>query len=428
MSTMEKYVEFIETLKTNISTFNLTPRSEWVKTATHSINGLAAEELRRLVDINTRRSSGAFFTDSELAEKILTRVKPVFTSNSIIYDSACGAGNLLIAALNYMQTNGLELSWEKHIRGTDLHAEFVKSAQLRLTINALINSQTATEITLKKEKNKKYHIKKADGLKDNRFYKSATHIFVNPPFNQILSCEKLLWAKGKVSAAALFIDKIIQYCKPGTSIIAILPDVLRSGSRYEKWRSLINRECTIEYEELLGRFDKYADVDVYVLHLIKRFTPIKDTIPSNQHTNYNQTTLEDTFDICVGPVVDNRDKYIGDLHNYVKSRGLKGWSMQRVIEKKRRHKGKKFKSPFVVIKRTSRKEDSHRAIATIVNTTHPSYVDNHLIILKPKSGLLRDCKNVLQILKDQRTDKWINERIRCRHLTVKIVKKIPVWK
>ena len=66
-------------------------------------------------------------------------------------------------------------------------------------------------------------------------------------------------------------------------------------------------------------------------------------------------------------------------------------------------------------------------MATIINTHQPSYVDNHLIILKPKSGLLRDCKTALQILKDQRTDDWLNESIRCRHLTVKIVKQIPVW-
>ncbi len=425
--TMEKYVAFIETLKANISTFVSTPKIEWDKTATHSVNGLAGEELRRLVDITTRRASGAFFTDSELAERVLSIVKPKFTSKSVVYDSACGAGNLLIAARNYMQALGLHLPWEKHLRGTDLHAEFVETAKLRLMTNALLKSRTATAATLKKEKNKNYIIRQADGLKTNPHYKVATHIYVNPPFNQVSAGEKLTWAKGKVSAAALFMDKIIRHCKPGTSIIAILPDVLRSGTRYEKWRAMIDRECTEEHKELLGRFDKFADVDVFVLHLIKRPTPVQIPEPVIVPVPANQTILKDIFDICVGPVVDNRDDHSGDLHDYIISKGLVGWSTQRAVEKKRQHEGKKFEGPFVVIKRTSRKEDSHRAVATIINTHQPSYVDNHLIILKPKSGLLRDCKTALQILKDQRTDDWLNESIRCRHLTVKIVKQIPVW-
>lgn len=424
---MEKYVAFIETLKANITTFVSTPKAEWNKTATHSVNGLAAEELRRLVDIKTRRDSGAFFTDSGLAESVLLKVKPQFTNKSVIYDAACGAGNLLIASRNYMQACGLDLPWEKHLRGTDIHPEFVETAKLRLMTNALLKSRTATTAILKKEKSKKYMIRQADGLKTNRFYKSATHIYVNPPFNQIPAGEKLSWAQGKVSAAALFIDKIIRHCNPCTSIIAILPDVLRSGTRYEKWRSMVDSECTTEHKELLGKFDKFADVDVYVLHLIKRPDPIQLTAADKAVLPNKQSTLEDLFDISVGPVVDNRDQKTGDLHDYIISRGLTGWSTQGEIEKKRQHEGKKINGPFVVIKRTSRKEDSHRAVATIINTHRPAYVDNHLIILEPKSGLLKDCKTALAILKDPRTDDWINERIRCRHLTVKIVKQIPVW-
>jgi len=424
---MEKYVAFIETLKANIATFVSTPKTEWDKIATHSVNGLAGEELRRLVGIDTRRASGAFFTDSELAEKVLSIVKPKFTAKSLVYDSACGAGNLLIAARNYMQASGLQLPWEKHLRGTDIHAEFVDTAKLRLTTNALLKSRIATAAILQKEKGKKYVIRKADGLKTNSYYKVATHIYVNPPFNQVTTGEKLTWAKGKVSAAALFIDKIIQHCNPGTSIIAILPDVLRSGTRYEKWRAMVERECTEEHKELLGRFDKFADVDVYVLHLIKRPVPLQIPEDATLPVEANQSVLEDLFDICVGPVVDNRDDHTGDLHDYIISRGLIGWSTQGEVEKKRQHVGKKFEGPFVVIKRTSRKEDSHRAVATIINTHLPAYVDNHLIVLQPKSGLLRDCKTALRILRDPRTDEWINDRIRCRHLTVKIVKQIPMW-
>ena len=56
---------------------------------------------------------------------------------------------------------------------------------------------------------------------------------------------------------------------------------------------------------------------------------------------------------------------------------------------------------------------------------NPVFVDNHLIVLKPISGTLRDCKKALAILKENQTNEWLDDKIRCRHLTVKIVSKIP---
>lgn len=132
------------------------------------------------------------------------------------------------------------------------------------------------------------------------------------------------------------------------------------------------------------------------------------------------------FDVCVGPVVDNRDPHEGTIRKYIVSRGLEGWSETKDVPLNRKHKGKSFSSPFVVIKRTSRASDPHRAIATIINMPNPVYVDNHLIVLKPKSGTLKDCFKALEIFKDKRTDDWINDQIRCRHLTVKIASKIPL--
>ena len=70
----------------------------------------------------------------------------------------------------------------------------------------------------------------------------------------------------------------------------------------------------------------------------------------------------------------------------------------------------------------------HRAVATIINMPENVYVDNHLIILKPKSRKISTCKKALQILKSKLTDDWINTQIRCRHLTTKIVSGIPIWK
>ncbi len=422
---MIKYNQFVDSLKRNLVIFETTPKESWNEIATHYVDGLATKELRRLIDLNTRRLYGAFFTDSSLAKQVLKRLKPKFDNNSILYDPACGAGNLLIAASNYLFELNIVPNCNNFLLGTDLHKEFVEATQLQLKINTLLNAVTDNAI------DKTFGtIKVADGLLDNDYYKKATHIFVNPPFNQLKTDEKVSWANGKVSAAALFIDKIIKNCLPGTSIIAILPDVLRSGSRYEKWRRMIFKNCTIKKTILFGQFDKYTDVDVYAINLIKREKQLEMVNeverPAVIDNNVNQT-LDALFNICVGPVVDNRDEHKGNMLPYIVSKGLQGWSIYKEITLNRQHTGKSFLMPFVVIKRTSRMSDPNRAVASIINCSSPVYVDNHLIILQPKSGKLEDCRKVLDILKDERTNIWLNEKIRCRHLTVKVVSKIPAW-
>ena len=426
---MEAYGEFVDKLKNELNTFLTSPKEDWKEISFKNVNGLAGEELRRLVSLQTRRDFGAFFTDSLLAKKVLNKLDPTFDRNSIIYDPACGAGNLLISVTDYLQELNIDFDEEKNLLGSDLHNEFIKAAKLRLKTNSLLKSSLHTPAIFSNVTKKKYSIAKKNGLLQNSFYKKATHIIVNPPFNQIVPNEKLSWSNGKVSAAALFIDKIIQHSNPGVSIIAILPDVLRSGSRYEKWRAMVDKECIIENILLLGQFDKYADVDVYAVRLRKRQEKSIGIIklPETKHNN-NITTLADLFEICVGPVVDNRDLKKGPSLPYLVSRGLQGWLLQKGIKLKRRHQGKNFTSPFVVVKRTSRMGDSQRAVATIINTPTPTFVDNHLIVLKPKSGTLKDCKKALQILKEKKTDEWLNSKIRCRHLTVKVVAEIPVYK
>ena len=424
-----QYNQFIDKLKVELEIFPSTPKELWNEIATKNVNGFAADELRRLVSIETRRHYGAFFTDSLLAKKVLQFLKLSFNKDSFIYDPACGAGNLLIAISNYVEELNIDLKWENHLLGTDIHDEFVEATKLRLITNCILKQTNLSFSEYELERDKKYSIIKSNGLFKNEFYEKATHIFVNPPFNQIIADEKLNWAKGKVSAAALFIDKIIQNSNPGVSITAILPDVLRSGSRYEKWRSMVEKECKIEKIKLLGQFDKYADVDVYAIQLTKRKSIRLITNKSNSEKveNANQTqTLKDMFDICVGPVVDNRDPHQGKSLGYIVSKGLEDWHEKKEVTLNRKHKGKSFNSPFVVVKRTSRMTDLSRAKSTIININGPVYVDNHLIILKPKSGKLQECLKILKLLKDQRTNDWLNKTIRCRHLTVKIVSNIPL--
>jgi len=424
---MKKYRQFVNLLESELQSFQEKPKNEWKETALKYVDGFAADELRRLITLKKRRKDGTFFTHSELASKVLFLSKLKFTKESVIYDPACGASNLLIAVADYVRKQTGIKNFETNLLGTDKHEEFIEASRLRLQMNQLIYGAPSSSANNKFGKN----IIVADGLLKNEFYQKATHIVVNPPFNQITPANKLTWAKGKVSAAALFIEKIVENVNADVSIIAILPDVLRSGTRYEKWRLLVQKKCVIEKIVLLGQFDKYADVDVFALKLRKRKKNIiVNSLDKKWQSNKSPKTqtLSNLFDICVGPVVDNRDPYEGESLGYILSKGLEGWSVKKEANHTRRHKGKSFKSPFVVIKRTSRMNDKHRATATIINVSLPVYVDNHLIILKPKSGKVSTCKDILKLLKNKQTDDWLNSQIRCRHLTVKVVSKIPFGK
>jgi hypothetical protein len=415
---MRKYNRFILDLKKIQDEYKPHPSIEWKTKAIHSINGLASEELRNLVSLKDRRASGAFFTDRDLGLAVLKSYKLTFDKIVSFYDPACGASNLLITVKNYYSKELCKKQIQLNVSGTDIHKEFVEASKLRLAICDLINNDCINDYSKR--------ILIADGLKANKFYQEATHIVTNPPFNLIDSPSEIDWASGKVSAAALFISTIVKNVNPGTQIIAILPDVLRSGSRYEKWRAHISRHCNISGIKLLGQFDNYADIDVFSVLLKKKIDLSVDPSSAWSEQIIIKSKVSDQFNVSVGPVVDNRDLHIGVERPYLISKGLEGWTEVNKVKLTRRHRGKTIQSPFVVIKRISRFGDKHRAIATLITIPIPIYVDNHLIILQPKEGGIKACKKLLKLLKNEATDNWIDNQIRCRHLTVKIVSNIPL--
>ncbi len=70
--------------------------------------------------------------------KILQLLKPDFSTQSIIYDPACGVGNLIISAYNYIQESKIKFNNREHFLGTDIHQEFIEAARLRCLINQLL--------------------------------------------------------------------------------------------------------------------------------------------------------------------------------------------------------------------------------------------------------------------------------------------------
>ena len=62
-----------------------------------------------------------------------------------------------------------------------------------------------------------------------------------------------------------------------------------------------------------------------------------------------------------------------------------------------------------------------------MNSKNLVAVENHLFVLKPIDNTVETCIKMMKILKNKKTDNWINSRIRCRHLTIEVIKNIPLW-
>ena len=394
------------------------------------LNGEVGAELRRRVPLTYRQEIGAFFTGENLRQIVFNSF-PGDPIETALWDPACGAGDLLLTYAKRLPINtSIERTikdWGKAIFGNDIEALFLRAAKSRLVLLAYARgarSKSKNKVTLE---NTFPNLIKRNSLTE-KFTTPKANVVLNPPFVSIQADKNCEWGNGNVSAAAVFVEMCVKKSLPGTKIVAILPDVLRTGTRYAQWRSLINKHSDIEKIDIYGSFDPQADVDVFVLELTtkssKNFSNAKDWtwgITDNAAIE----RIEHYFSISVGPVVPHRHKEVGEESPYLHARESPAWGMLEEISTRRRFSGRTHQPPFVVIRRTSSPSDRERAIGTIINCTEAVAVENHLIICKPHDNSLESCKILLETLKSNSTNEWLNSRIRCRHLTVGSIKEVP---
>jgi hypothetical protein len=383
------------------------------------------EILRKCLSIEEMREIGSFFTGQKISTLAVKRFDKAITFDSVVLDPTCGAGNLLIECSRQL---GVEKSlcdtltlWGKVLCGYDLYDSFIKTTKIRLILEAL-NRGAEKDCSLDEALQYFNNIKTQNTMSLERFdLQNVTHAIMNPPFSNWESPEVNYWKKGKVNSAGVVIDHYIRNLPNECLISAILPDVLRSGSRYEDWRchTSDNMEGTCE---VIGRFNKKTNVDVFILGGTIR--PNKSNLSwFSQLQEY--TPVSSYFDVCVGPLVAYRDPLDGKKHPYIHSKNATLWKTIKEFDEFRNFKGRVIEPPFVVIRRTSSPSDRYRASGTIISGKNPVAVENHLIVIKPKSSTLKDCNKLLKLFKSEQTNEFLNERMRCRHLTVGIVKKIP---
>ncbi|MBZ9752488.1 hypothetical protein K7W42_16695 [Deinococcus sp. HMF7604] len=408
-----------------------------------ALNGQLSKTLRHVVPISTLQEYGAFFTSDTMSDELVADLSDEEIASGSVFDPTCGGGNLLLAYARRLPIKAtlsetLEL-WGQKIHGFDLHEAFVRSTRARL---ALLASYRGTEVYGSKYCDKPIsslerafpNIRSCDAVRTQ--WPKVQYLLLNPPYNRVASDDNCEWASGKVSLAAKFIELSLNGAIEGASIRAILPDVLRAGSNYRSWRELLNKKSYVEQIKILGQFDTDTKVDVFLLrlNLVREVTSSPAPwMPQSLADAGAQENLKvrDFFDVSVGRVVPHRDAEIGELVSYIHAKHLPPWKIIRVGGIERRFTGVTFRPPFVLVRRTSRSKDANRAVATIVRAAgcigKKVAVENHLIILQPKSKRLRDCKELMGRLSDSRTNNWLNDRIRCRHLTVSALQDLPWW-
>jgi hypothetical protein len=316
-------------------------------------------------------------------------------------------------------------SWGARLYGTDLEEEFVRAARIRL---ALLASRRLGKRTYLREERLAELLPKlrvADGRASR--IPSRALVVLNPPYGSISQPGDLDWATGRVNQAAVFAAAILENAPQGTAIAAILPDVLRSGTNYMKWREHIGKRLQIGAVEHIGLFDNWADVDVFVVRgeIVKASRNAADVWgPTSGHS-----TVGSRFEVNVGAVVPHRDPKRGPAVRYLTVHDLPlGGSVSASALPLRRFTGRVFAPPFVAIRRTSRPDQLFsRAMGTVVRGKGLVAVENHVLVCTPANGTIAECEQLQNVLHSHASDAWLDERIRCRHLTVLALRDIP-WR
>lgn len=321
----------------------------------------------------------------------------------------------------------LEL-WASRLMGFDNQPEFVRATKLRLLLLATLRSPQTHGFRLENLAQLFPMVCEHDFLQSPDRLSSASHILINPPYNDAIAPLKCPWASGKVSAAALFMDACLAHAARGAKIAAILPDVLRAGSYYQRWRQHVEFMADLTEIATCGQFDKWTDVHVFILRLLK--TGCKATRKTRWWTTTRearQGNVGDYFKVHVGPVVPHRHAEKGPSVAYVHAKTLPPWGRLERMSERRKFSGTLFEPPFVAVRRTSRPGDK-RAIGTIVTGKRRVAAENHVLVLLPNNKTITQCTKLLRILRNPQTDIWLNKRIRCRHLTVGAVEGLPWWR
>ena len=427
---MEDFTEYVESIRQlTLPGAPITPL-KWRTELRQCLDGGPNRFLRLQPEQSELKQQGAYFTGTKLAKGVADAATKGTRADARYYDPACGAGDLLLAiakrlplATTFQETLD---HWSTRLAGCDISADFVRLAKTRLTLLAAKRCGLRPPLEPASTPDPFPAIVNADSLSPNRQAPDVDAIVMNPPFAYANAPEDCHWASGRINLAALFVARALHHVDEGTRIVAILPDVLRSGSRYIAWREMIQASGSILAERSLGIFDRWTDVDVYLLHIVKTAASRKCKEPVQRPTK-TIGGVGKRFNLHVGPVVPHRHPESGPLVPYLHARSIPPWTECDEIQESRKFDGRLFEPPFVTIRRTSRPDNGKRAVATLVLGNRAVAIENHLVVCLPKDGTPESCRELLRRLRSRKADDWLNKHLRCRHLTTRLLAQMPWW-
>lgn len=421
---MNEIIRFVDQLEKSLvlSSLNSTEIEELVNLDS------ADKILRKYLPISNMREKGSFFTGQKIADNLFVNSTRLISNQSIILDPACGTGNLLIEVsrkLSVQKTlSSTLIAWNKQLIGWDIEHYFIRLAKIRLIVEA-VRRGVILDCDLKIGLEILSNIQEKDALQvENHELSGITHLLMNPPFTSSVSPKRDFWSNGKVNTAGIFIDLYIRKIPLHCELLAILPDVIRSGSRYKKLRDFISLHLSNGMCSVYGRFNSKTDTDVFILSGIKSETEINTSVSWSSIPDA-EITLADFFDVTIGSLVAYRDPEEGPLFPYFHSKNCPVGATITATDEYRAYSGRTYTPPFIVIKRTSSPSDKNRAAATLINLNELVAVENHLIVIRPKSTKIEDCQSLLKLLSTAEVNYFLNDRARMRHLTIETIKKIP---
>lgn len=427
MKEFQPYVRHLRTLVEQAIAGNVTDEQIHA-----SLNGEPSRELRRNVPIEQLRADGVFFTGERLAKFALSRLRSTVSSKSRILDPACGAGDLLLRCSQLLPNSGCLLDaqqlWNKCLIGCDITPEFVTACQHRLRLKLLSefgNRSGAEAIgNLPFER-----ITVGCGISSPERYKKVTHVVVNPPYCRLLAPTDCNWTSGSVNAAALFLERAVVSADAGTQIVAILPEVIRSGSRYAELRRIVELHTSDRRVRQFGRFSTAVNVDVMVFEGRVKYGSKSIGRPWNWgRPRETANSVKSLASVSVGPVVPHRHQELTDKKvPYVCVKTIDPWTTIRRARASRCFSGRLTKPPFVVVRRTSKTGAKYRAMASCVLDGPPVAVENHLLVIQPNDHSEETAIALMENFRNSKTNIWLDKRIGCRHLTVSSIADLPLW-
>ncbi len=395
------------------------------------LNGGAAASLRDLVSRSHIRRSGAFFTGEELGRQLVEAASQDRMDKTPAWDPTCGAGDLLLRWSERLPVSedlsATLLQWGECLHGQDIHPEFIAVAKRRLALAAIGRGSCLQKGKALRVDRLFPNLQNRNLLRGKLCVPDSSVILMNPPFTMIatpIDCNT--WSSGRVAFAAVALFRCLTAARQGQRIAAILPDVLRSGSRYAEWRRTIEELATNANVYVVGKFSSHADVDVFVLS-VEAGTPTNSGIDwFGQEGFQSRRTLASICDIHVGPVVPHRHVPAGPNVPYLTTADAPPWCEMSRVTSFLRFEGTRVKGPFLAIRRTSSPSDNTRAIATLLNTKQSVALENHLISIRPRDGTIKTCRKLQDYMKTKVVRDWLDQRIRCRHLTVSAIRQMPI--